>query len=87
MNIIQGPLALTCAFFLVGCGKGSSTHEKPSPLSVAEWKTMPVEKKYDTEVLERLKSGDPKFQSEEAWDQFTRTVILPSRKKDKTAKR
>ena len=73
-------LIAALAISFVGCGKDEPV--KPAPLSLAEWQKMPFAKKYETDTLERLKLGDPKFGSDVAWDEFTRRVILPNRKKD-----
>lgn len=84
MRATIGLLALVTAIALVGCG------EKPveadaaltAPLSVEQWKGLPVETKYEVSTLERVKDGDPKFQQQREWDKFLRTVVNPARKKE-----
>lgn len=75
-------LILTIALALTGCGKKSSKTEASAPLTVAEWKCMPVDQKYLPETLERLKAGDPNLNTPEGWEEFQRTVVAPSRKQD-----
>ena len=66
-----------------GCGGGGPAESGSSaPLTVADWKALPVEQKYSTETLERLKKGDPNLETAEGWESFQKTVIGPSRKKD-----
>ena len=73
-------LTLVLAISVVGC---SRPEVPPSdPLTVEQWKTLPAEMKYEASTLERLKLGDPKLQEEREWDQFTRKVLIPARKKD-----
>ena len=73
-------LILCVTIVLAGCGR--PTAAPPSPLSVAEWQAMPTDKKYTTEVLERLKEGDPKLHTPEGWESFSRTKLAQERKKD-----
>jgi hypothetical protein len=66
-----------------GCGGSGPADSGPNtPLTVADWKAMPVEQKYSGETLERLKKGDPNLDTAEGWEAFQKTVIAPSRKKD-----
>jgi len=69
---------------IVGCaGKSDAAKVIPSsPLTVAEWKALPIDKKYEPETIERLKQADPALGTPEGWDAFQRTTLLPSRKKD-----
>lgn len=68
---------------LAGCGSpGGSAEAKPTPLTVADWKTLPPDQKYTPETLERLKEGDPELQTAEGWEKFQKTVVAPARKKD-----
>jgi hypothetical protein len=75
-------IASVVALGLAGCGSNSSSTKPPAPLSVADWKAMPTDKKYTPETLERLKEGDPNLQTAEGWEAFQRTVVQPARKKD-----
>lgn len=54
----------------------------PTPLSVTQWKELPVAEKYDPTTFERLKLNDPKLQRKPAWDKFMEEVVVPERKKD-----
>lgn len=74
---------MVLVFGLVGCGvKSDSAKTPPTPLTVAEWKLLPVEQKYEPDAIERLKQGDPALETPEGWDAFNRATLLPSRKKD-----
>lgn len=79
-SIVVAFAALTLAVGLAGCGK--TAPQEPPPLSLADWKTLPPAQKYDDDVLDRLKRSDSKWSSDEAWDAFTRSVIVPSRRRD-----
>jgi hypothetical protein len=68
---------------VAGCGSTPATAPGKTPLTVEQWKTLPVQAKYEVETLERLKLGDPKLQDQRAWDKFTREVLLPAKKKDR----
>ncbi len=72
-------LILAAAVALAGCSKPPA---RPAPLSVADWKALPAERKYTAEVLERLKEGEPKLQTPEGWEAFARTTLAEERKKD-----
>lgn len=76
--------AILIAALAIGCGgKSDAAKTVPtSPLTVAEWKTMPVEEKYVPETIERLKKADPNLETPEGWDAFNRSTLLPARKKD-----
>jgi hypothetical protein len=83
MKVLKTALLLTLALFLAGCsGKSTDAPPETVPLTVEEWHKIPFEEKYEIETFERLKAGNPKLQNQRAWDQFTRSVILPSRKRD-----
>ena len=43
---------------------------------------MPADQKYTPEALERLKRGDPKLETPEGWEAFSRTTLVAARKKD-----
>lgn len=72
------------AFGAAGCGGSSSPDPKgtASPLTVNDWKALPVAQKYTPETLERLKTGDPNLNTAEGWEAFQKTVVAPARKKD-----
>lgn len=73
---------LLFALALVGCGTKPSDAPETAPLSVADWKALPVEAKYTPETLERLKEGTPTLQTPEGWTAFSRTTLAEARKKD-----
>ena len=76
-------LMMVLVFGLVGCGVKSDSAKTPqTPLTVAEWKLLPVDQKYEPDTIERLKQGDPALETPEGWDAFNRATLLPSRKKD-----
>jgi hypothetical protein len=82
MKAVYGILLLVLTAGVVGCGGQPQSAEPPAPLSVADWKTMPVDQKYQPETLERLKQGDPKLDTPEGWDAFSRSTLAENRKKD-----
>lgn len=65
---------------LVGCGRPAPA--MPGPLTVDEWKTLPVADKYTAETFERLKAGQPVLETPEGWKAFERTTLIQARKKD-----
>lgn len=66
-----------------GCGSADPVPTgPPPPLTVEAWKILPVEEKYDPGTFERLKDGDPKLHSPQAWNRFMAEVVVPERKKD-----
>lgn len=73
---------LLFALALAGCGTKSADAPETAPLSVADWKAMPVEAKYSPDTLERLKEGNPTLQTPEGWTAFSRTTLAETRKKD-----
>ncbi len=73
-------LILVATLTLAGCGRPMAS--RPAPLSVSDWRALPVDKKYTAEALERLKEGDPKLQTPEGWEAFSRTTLAQERKKD-----
>ena len=77
------PLMLCFALVgAVGCGGKTAESDAPAPLTVADWKGLPVPRKYAPETLDRLKAGDPALDTPEGWDVFQKTVVGPSRKTD-----
>jgi hypothetical protein len=75
------PLLLAAALGLAGCG-GKPTGTPIVPLRVEDWKAMPSDQKYTAQTLERLKEGDPKLQTAEGWELFSRTALPEARKRD-----
>lgn len=68
-----------------GCGGAAAPKAgagSTAPLTVADWKVLPVDQKYTLDTLERLKQGDPSLQTAEGWEAFQKTVVMPARKKD-----
>jgi hypothetical protein len=85
MKPLHGWLGAALILAVAGCG-GEPARPAPvppaTPLTVAEWQNLDVEKKYEPETFERLKKGDPKLNTDRAWEQFFATVIVPNRKRD-----
>jgi hypothetical protein len=80
MRVAGGVLWVTLA---LGCsGAGSAPAPQAAPMTVNDWKALPVEQKYTPETLERLKAGDPNLQTPEGWDAFQKNVVAPARRKD-----
>jgi hypothetical protein len=74
-----------CLSLLTGCGRTQQAPQPiqpPTALTVAEWKTLPVDLKYDEATFDRLKLADPKLQTEAGWNEFMLKVIVPERKID-----
>ncbi|MCE9534441.1 MAG: hypothetical protein K8T89_25460 [Planctomycetes bacterium] len=86
MKVLKILSLLTLLFAIEGCRKKSpaSLSAKPedTPISLAEWRTMPSPQKYEPEVLERLKIGEPKMQNQKEWDVFYHAEFEPGRKRD-----
>ncbi len=80
MRTALGIFILTCALAPVGCGR--KVADAPLPLSIAAWEALPVGQKYTNEALERLKVGNPKLQTPEGWEAFSRTTLARNRRKD-----
>jgi hypothetical protein len=77
--------ALLLVFLCVGCSGGSSPPTLPSPLpplTVEEWKSLPVEEKYDEGTFDRLREQDPKLKGDREWARFMKEVVVPERKID-----
>jgi uncharacterized lipoprotein YbaY len=73
-------LSLALAFMLAGCSQPMD--DIPEPISIADWQSMPADQKYTQEMLERLKVGNPKLQTPEGWEAFSRSTVTVARKKD-----
>lgn len=68
---------------LAGCAaKGTEASSSSEPLTLAAWKVLPPETKYEIDTYERLKQGEPKLQDQREWDKFARTVVLPAKKRE-----
>lgn len=77
--------AIALGLGLCGCGADPAppaADESGVPLTVADWQALPPERKYEFETLERLKQADPKLENQREWDRFTKSVILPARRRD-----
>lgn len=78
-------IALLTAVFCVGCSAEPTIPTlppAPTPLTVEQWKTLPISEKYDEATFERLKLQDSKLKSDREWEKFMKTVIIPERKID-----
>lgn len=78
-------VANTLLVIFLGCGSdaGPAVSSGPlPPLSVEEWKQLPIQEKYDEATFERLRAKDEKLQAERAWGRFMREVVVPERKRD-----
>ncbi len=75
-------LALALVVGVAGCGDPPPSGPTAAPLTVAELKALPVGEKYTAETLERLKAGDPKLQTAEGWEAFSKTTLAAARKTD-----
>ncbi|WP_417744593.1 hypothetical protein [Rosistilla oblonga] len=76
-----------CVLFAVlsGCGEEqppAAPAGPPLPLSVEEWKQLPIEVKYDEATFDRLRDKDPKLQNDRNWHRFMKEVVVPERKLD-----
>lgn len=77
-------LAVIGIMGLTGCGSEETTaaYVPTKPISVEEWKALPIAIKYDPSTFDKLRQSDAKLRSDKAWDRFFRTVIVPERQKD-----
>lgn len=69
----------------MGCGGEIEPRTTPlvlPPLSVEEWKTLPIEEKYDQGTFDRLREADEKLRPDRAWEKFMTEVVIPERQKD-----
>jgi len=71
----------------IGCAKSPQVVQTEEPLTVEAWQALPVEVKYTIDTFERLRQSNAKFREQRDWDRFTRTVLLPAKKKDLATKR
>lgn len=86
-------LLIVLQMLLVGCGDSSdsgivigkpSKIPTPTPLTVDEWKELPNNtEKYDPSTLERIRASDPALESNKAWDELMKQVVIPEIKKNK----
>lgn len=85
MDIMRIFLVILLAAPLSGCGS-QRTAETPAaaegPVSVEQWRELPVEEKYQPETLERLRASDPELEDERAWSRMMRDVVVPARMQD-----
>lgn len=85
MSKVIRTLAFVMVLGVLGCDSGPETKPLPAPpgpLTLQEWKALPVQEKYDGATFDRLRKSDPKLRSDQAWDRFFRAVVIPERKKD-----
>lgn len=76
-------LALLVVFAGLGCGGYTpSESETQLKLTVEEWRSLPVERKYDEETLDDLRARNPDLKSEKGWKRFTDEVLEPERAQD-----
>lgn len=79
-------LLLSMALGLTGCGgpsfKPTLNPPPPTPLSLDDWKSLPLSEKYDGVTFDRLRMNDPQLRSDAAWDDFMKRVIIPERNRD-----
>lgn len=78
---------LACGFLILvaGCGgqpAPSPMPDAPTPLSVAQWRDLPVNEKYDEATFQRLRLHDPNLNDERTWQQFMMETVIPERTKD-----
>lgn len=83
---LSGSLTILLLLTLsIGCG-GKIQPPPPSPeltaLSLEEWKSLPLDVKYDGATFDRLRMNDPRLQDERFWMSYMATHIIPERKKD-----
>jgi hypothetical protein len=80
---VRTTFCLVALGLLSGCGSSPAPTASPEqPLTIEEWKKLPVAQKYDVTTFERLKSGNPKLQDEREWNKFSREVMTPAKKND-----
>lgn len=79
--VVAALIGLAC---LAGCSEEPipTASPEPTPLTLEEWKELPIPEKWDGSSLDRLRMSDPKLKSERAWDAYMRQHVIPERKKD-----
>ena len=73
------------ASLVMGCGSSPpppAPLAAPTALTLEEWKTLPVDLKYDGATFDRLRMNNPQLQNERAWQAYMNYYIIPERKKD-----
>jgi hypothetical protein len=78
MKTTMAAIILTPVLALAGCVGKPEAVSKLAPLTVAGWQSLAVDLKCTSEVLERLKQGDPKLEAAERWETFSRTTQAES---------
>ncbi len=79
---VQRLLTLLITVAAVGCGNENTPPlpmPKLPPLTVQQWKSLPVEEKYDESTFERLREADKSIRSDRAWQRFMKVVVVPER--------
>ena len=73
----------------MGCGSSTSNSVQPIQdsaelplLTLEQWKSLPVEEKYDLATLDRLRQADKSLRPDRAWQKFMKEIVLPERMKD-----
>ena len=87
MSVVSRIAFLAIAAVLSGCGGNHHTNPKsppaaPTPLSVADWRTLPASEKYDESTFQRLKLHDPKLKDERNWARFMKETVIAERRRD-----
>jgi len=66
-----------------GCSSEQPAPTLPEgPLTIAEWKELPIEIKFEEEGLKRLREGTPELQDDAAFQKFQETTLKEELKKD-----
>ncbi len=76
--------ALICSMGMaIGCSSEQPAPPDPNgPLTMAEWKELPIEIKFEEEGLRRLREGTPELQDDAAFQKFRETTLKEELKKD-----
>lgn len=76
-------LILLITVTAIGCGSTElpppQTPATLPPLTLEQWKTLPVEEKYDEGTFDRLRDADPSLKAHRAWQKFMKEVVVPER--------